>query len=106
MVKKNKTLLSRLNHYIDARFPLLYLETFDNEKADQIIGNAAQANEYSVVEYTARGIFFKDAKIQKPLRKLSEALDKLLPTSSAASSPAWAPSWEWPRQPFLSWPRP
>ena len=48
----------KLNHYLDACFPILWLETFEETKADEIIAQAARNQNFSVVESNARGLFF------------------------------------------------
>lgn len=51
-----KTLSERLNLYMDAGFPILYLETLEEDKAMQIIVDAV-ANR-PLVEWNVRGLFF------------------------------------------------
>ena len=53
-----ETLSDKLNHYMDAGFPILYLETFEEEKADRLIAQVARNQNFSVVESNTRGLFF------------------------------------------------
>jgi AAA+ superfamily predicted ATPase len=46
-------LKSKLSHYIDAGFPIIYIDTFDEIKADKIISNVAKSVEKTIVEWEA-----------------------------------------------------
>ena len=52
-------LVNQLNHYMDAGFPLLYIETFEELKADRLIALAAKNQNYDVIEFDATGLHFK-----------------------------------------------
>ena len=51
-----KSLTERLNLYMDAGFPILYLETFEEDKAMQIIQKASSNR--PLVEWNMRGLFY------------------------------------------------
>ena len=72
-----ETLTDKLNHYLDAGFPILYLETFEEAKADRIIEEAARNQNFSVVESNARGLFFK-ATAEKVKNDLQTALNNFI----------------------------
>lgn len=68
-----KTLEDRMNLYMDAGFPILYLETFEDDKAIQIIDEAA-ANR-PIVEWNVRGLFYhKNPTLNMEGISLPEAL--------------------------------
>ena len=67
-------LVNQLNHYMDAGFPLLYIETFEEVKADRLIALAAKNQNYDVIEYDANGLHFKAMGESKPNNNLSEIL--------------------------------
>ena len=52
-----KTLLEKMTLYMDAGFPILFLTTFEEDKADQVISEAAGNRE--IVEWNVRGLLFK-----------------------------------------------
>lgn len=67
----------KLNHYMDAGFPILWLETFEEVKTDKIIERAAQNQNFSVVECNARGVFFK-ATHERTRNDLQTALSNFI----------------------------
>lgn len=68
------TLRERMNLYMDAGFPILYLETFEEEKAIQIIKEAATRRQ--IVEWNMRGLFYHDnPDLNMPQQALQEALE-------------------------------
>ena len=68
------TLRERMNLYMDAGFPILYLETFEEEKAIQIIKEAATRRQ--IVEWNMRGIFYHDnPDLNMSQQTLQEALE-------------------------------
>lgn len=76
--------VNQLNHYMDAGFPLLYIETFEELKADNLIALAAKNQNYSVIEYNANGIHFKAENISKPNNNLSDILKNFLQPNKLA----------------------
>lgn len=72
-----ETLSDKLNHYLDAGFPILYLETFEEAKADKLIEEAARNQNFSVIECNARGVFFK-ATAEKTKNDLPTALNNFI----------------------------
>lgn len=70
-----QSLEERLNLYMDAGFPILYIDTFEEGKADFAIGEAAGNRE--VMEWNVRGLFFKKEKVREE-RSLSDMLDYLI----------------------------
>ena len=67
-----KPLAERMMLYMDAGFPILYITTFEEDKADRAIGEAAGNRE--VVEWNVRGLFFKQSKQKVDGLPLLEAL--------------------------------
>ncbi len=43
----------KLNHYIDAGFPIIYINTFEEMKADEIIAELAKSTDRGVIEWDA-----------------------------------------------------
>lgn len=72
-----KKFSDKLNHYLDACFPILWLETFEEAKTDEIIAQAARNQNFSVVESNARGLFFA-ATADNTKNELSMALDNFI----------------------------
>ncbi|MBR0290198.1 MAG: AAA family ATPase [Selenomonadaceae bacterium] len=72
-----ETLSDKLNHYMDAGFPILWLETFEEAKADRIIAQAARNQNFSVIECNARGLFFT-ATGERTKNDLSTALNNFI----------------------------
>lgn len=70
-------LSDKLNHYLDAGFPILWLETFEEAKADKLIARAARNQNFSVVESNARGLFFA-ATAEKIKNDLPTALSNFI----------------------------
>lgn len=66
--------VNQLNHYMDAGFPLLYIETFEELKADYLISLAAKNQNYSVIEYNANGLHFQETNENKPNNNLGDLL--------------------------------
>lgn len=71
-------LVNQLNHYMDAAFPLLYIETFEEVKADRLIALAAKNQNYDVIEYDANGLHFKATNINKPNCNLDDILKNFI----------------------------
>lgn len=71
------SLSNRIKHYMDAGFPLLYLETFDVLKAENLLHTIAKECEYSIVEHNARGVFFKES-LHYAKTKLAATLDNFI----------------------------
>ena len=67
-----KSLSERMTLYMDAGFPILYIATFEEDKADRAIEEAAGNRE--VVEWNVRGLLFKHAKEKVDGVALPEAL--------------------------------
>ena len=67
-----KSRSERLNLYMDAGFPILYIATFEEDKADRAIREAAGNRE--IVEWNVRGLLFKQSKQKKSDIPLLEAL--------------------------------
>ena len=67
-----KPLSERLNLYMDAGFPILYISTFEEDKADRAIREAAGNRE--IVEWNVRGLLFKQSKQKVADISLQEAL--------------------------------
>ena len=67
-----KPLSERMTLYMDAGFPILYITTFEEDKADRAIREAAGNRE--IVEWNVRGLFFKQAKQKVDGVPLIEAL--------------------------------
>lgn len=67
-----KPLSERMNLYMDAGFPILYIDTFEEDKADAAIRKAAGNRE--IVEWNVRGLMFKNAKQKIEDIPLLEAL--------------------------------
>lgn len=65
----------RLNLYMDAGFPVLYIDTFEEGKADEAVAYAA--GNRAVIEWNARGLFFRKEKVREE-RSLAEALDNFI----------------------------
>ena len=57
-----KPLSERMTLYMDAGFPILYITTFEEDKADRAIREAAGNRE--VVEWNVRGLLFKQFKTE------------------------------------------
>lgn len=70
-----QSLKERLILYMDAGFPILYIDTFEDDKADEAIIYAAGNRE--VIEWNDRGLFFRKENIQEK-RSLEEALDNFI----------------------------
>ena len=77
--------VNQLNHYMDAGFPLLYIETFEELKADNLIALAAKNQNYSVIEYNANGLHFHETNESKPNNNLGEILKFFLQPNSMAN---------------------
>ena len=69
-----KPLSERLNLYMDAGFPILYIATFEEDKADRVIHEAVGNRE--IVEWNVRGLFFRESKQKVGDISLLEALGK------------------------------
>ena len=67
-----KPLSERMTLYMDAGFPILYITTFEEDKADRAIREAAGNRE--VVEWNVRGLLFKQSKQKVDGISLIEAL--------------------------------
>lgn len=67
-----KPLSERMTLYMDAGFPILYIATFEEDKADRAIAEAAGNRE--VVEWNVRGLLFKQSKEKVDGVTLPEAL--------------------------------
>ncbi len=76
-MNSKETLSNRLSHYMDAGFPLLYLETFEELKTDEVISQVANSRDWNIVEYNARGVFFKNTH-KHIVSKLSSVLDNCI----------------------------
>ena len=59
----------RLCRYMDASFPLIYLNTFEEDKSDEII--TAAAAERTIFEWNAEGFFEKNKNARPACRTLS-----------------------------------
>ena len=77
--------VNQLNHYMDAGFPLLYIETFEELKADNLIALAAKNQNYSVIEYNANGLHFHETNESKPNNNLGEILKFFLQPNGMAN---------------------
>ena len=62
-----KTLLEKMTLYMDAGFPILFLTTFEEDKADRTISEAAGNRE--IVEWNVRGLLFK--KLRQKVSEIS-----------------------------------
>lgn len=62
-----KNLSEKMTLYMDAGFPILFLTTFEEDKADLVISESAGNRE--IVEWNVRGLLFK--KLQKEINEIS-----------------------------------
>ena len=49
----SKSMTNKMLHYIDAQFPIIYVNTFEEMKADGIIAEVAKYSEKKVIEWDA-----------------------------------------------------
>lgn len=94
-----KTLKDRLVLYLDSGFPILYFETSEEEKAEELLRQAAgiSADDQrgrEMVEWNVHGLFFRRRKKRDKVG-LAEALDRFTHPESLSSDEAkerYAPS--------------
>lgn len=67
----------KMQHYVDAGFPILYLETFEEMKADELIAAVAASAQRNVIEWDiANGLrewSFRDGTLAKSPREVGAA---------------------------------
>lgn len=88
----SKTLQEQLAQYIDSGFPILYLETFEEDKAEALIRNAAgipndNSRRREFVEWNIHGLFFPRRKKRDKVG-LAEALDRFTNPEGLSSDDA------------------
>ena len=66
------TVQTRLVRYLDAGFPIIYLETFEEDKADEIILSVVGGRR--VLEWSAQGLWDRSAAIRKDGWSLADTL--------------------------------
>ena len=69
---------------MDAGFPLLYIETFEELKADNLIALAAKNQNYSVIEYNANGLFHETNESKPDNNNLGEILKNFIKSNAMA----------------------
>ena len=85
-----KTLKDRLILYLDSGFPILYLETFEEEKAETLVREVAGISPddqrgREVVEWNVHGLFFRRRKKRDKVG-LAESLSVFQDSVSAVQS--------------------
>ena len=68
-------LKSRLIRYMDAGFPILYLHTFEEDKADKLIRSVASGR--GILDWNIKGFFDHQDHISQPGQSLVETLNLL-----------------------------
>ena len=76
----DKTLKSRLARYIDAGFPIIYLNTFEEEKVDGIISEISQGKEvyewneiYGYIDFDTQAPLMEDCDLERMLNQMKTA---------------------------------
>ena len=64
----------RIREYMNAHFPILYIETFEEDKAERAVKEAAGDRE--ILEWNVRGLFYSKTDEKREGMSLTEALDK------------------------------
>lgn len=81
-----KNFETRLTRYVDAGFPLLYVDTFEEEKAVDAIKKTARGR--GLLEWNIRGFFDHQAHASMTGQSLADTLELLLSDDSALSRKA------------------
>ena len=67
-----KSLSERMTLYFDAGFPIIYIETFEEDKAEQTVKKASGNRE--ILEWNVRGLFYSKSEEKRECMSLLEAL--------------------------------